>query len=214
MRIMTVVTELAAGGVFDIAPQLPSGPDLSATLFPPQTTTPNLTVPKDVYQGLPFAPTIGIPDRLNAAGITGVAGNEKGVFMEERVADIISIHPKVKEVMLHAKEDPQDGKGHDITVYFTEESGIAPINIQVKSSRDGIARYRKKIAHRLREAGSKLTTNEWLILDRTIALNGALTSEQEILYNFVMGIANIVKRYEALSKEHKYIELFEPPIAA
>jgi hypothetical protein len=208
---MTVVTELAAGGVFDTAPQLPSGPDQSATLFPP-ALIPELIVPKDVYQGLPNAPMILIPDRLNEVGITGLAGNEKGVFMEERVRDIVSVHPKVREVILHTKEDPQDGKGHDITVYFTEESGIAPINIQVKSSQDGIARYRKKIAHRLKEAGSKMTVNEWLILDRTIALNGALTSEQEILYNFVMGIANIVKRYEAVSKEHKYIELFEPPI--
>ncbi len=208
---MTVVENLTTGGVFDGTPRSPLVADY---VFPPQTAIPKLVVPKDVYQGLPFAPRIGIPGRLNEPRIEGIAGNERGLFMEGRLADIIFIHPKVKEIMMHSQEDPQDGKGHDMTVYFTKDSGIEPIHIQVKSRQENISTYRRKISARLKLAGSKLTTNEWLILDRTIALNGALENEQEILYNFVIGVASILKRYDELSKTHQYIELFEPPIAA
>ena len=154
-----------------------------------------------------------IPVDLNQEGVSGPIGEEKGSFMEKRVRDIVSLHPKVKKVVSHLKEDPQDSKGHDMTVFFTEDSGIEPIHIQVKSRKENISNYRNRLSQKLRKLGSKMTAPEWLILDRTITLNGALENEQEILYKFLLGVRKILKQYDELRMKYQWIDLFPTPAA-
>jgi hypothetical protein len=211
---MATAEKLTTGKVPDEALLLP--PDSDPTLTPVfvRPAIPRQVTPEELFLNLPPIPAMGIPANLNQEGVSGKIGVERGSFMEGRVKDIVSFHPKVKEVIIHTQEDPQDGKGHDMTVYFTEESGIEPIHIQVKSRDENMQSYRNKISQRLRRLGSELTASEWLILDRTLVLNGALENEQEILYKFLLGIRNILKRYDELSMKAQWIDLFHPQAAA
>ncbi|MGA2967850.1 MAG: hypothetical protein ABSD69_01590 [Candidatus Levyibacteriota bacterium] len=174
----------------------------------PVAPVPKIVPPIEDYSGLPPVPEIPIPQRFTEKGVTGVVGKDKGEFMEGRVKKIIEAHPKVREVALNTQYGSEDGRGHDMIVYFTEDSGIDPIHIQVKSSREAIRNYRRRVARRLKKIGSGLTASEWLILDRTIALNGAVRDEREALMQFIEGTAKILKRYDELNRKYTYPDIF------
>lgn len=204
---MAVVVELATPTFDGSTPQF-SGLEHVIIPFPLQRPIPEQVVFEGEYPGLPPVPKIEVPEQLSQKGISGLVGNEKGPFMEKRVAEIIAVHPKVKEVVPHSRQDPQDGKGHDMTVIFVEDSRIAPMHIQSKSRQENVLNYRNRIARKLRKLGSKMTASEWLVLDRTIALNGAVVSEKEVLWRFILGAGKIIKQYDIVSRKYQYIDLF------
>jgi hypothetical protein len=146
-----------------------------------------------------------IPERL--IGVSGCLGNERGAFMEGRVQAILSAQLEVEKVIRNKANGKQDSKTHDLTVFFADELGIEPINIQVKSSFLHVEDYRRRIRRELRARNSDLTADEWLIMDRTIALNGAKTKDYILKY-FAAKVAEISDRGSELNATHRYLSLF------
>lgn len=166
------------------------------------------TLEGDRLIGLPAAPKIEVPQRFRMLGIKGEVAREKGAFVEQRIAEIVATHPKVESVEINKRNGEQDNRGHDITVHFKEDTGIDPIHLQVKSGNKGVSSYKSKISRKLRELGVDMSSSEWLILDRTIAINGGAADEQSVLFAFVRGVARIIKLYDSVAMKHRYVDLF------
>ena len=152
-------------------------------------------------------------------GATGEFGNERGNFFEERVKAIIGSEPGVKEVIRNGKNSKEDKDGHDLTVIFTESSIVDKVHIQVKSSRQGIVDYKRKIRDSLpnKEENNgqligpwvtEMLITEWMTKRKIILLNGGETkSNSEILESFYPQLERI--KQEALAeKKPKPIQLF------
>ncbi len=137
----------------------------------------------------------------------GDTGAERGRVTEERIAQVLESLPTVQRVERHKKDGEQDGQGHDLTVYFLDKLGIEPINVQGKSRQKNLLAYRNKISRKLRRLGIDLTAEEWLIMDRTVPINGD-RPEEHIALTFTAGVTAITEQGPRLNAIHQFIPLF------
>lgn len=121
--------------------------------------------------------------------------NERGNFVEKRVQKILATQPIIKEVKRHGKDSAEDREGHDLTVIFNGDS-FDSVYIQVKSNRDGIVDFKRRIRNRFfpHDNENMELVGKWMTEHKLILLNGSETkSDAEILESFYPQLERIQK---------------------
>lgn len=127
-----------------------------------------------------------IPTRLIKA--SDKLGIERGSFIEERVQSIISTQNNIVEnVIRNEYFSAEDLQGHDLTVILNGDSPLKVVYVQVKSSRDGVVEYKKRIRDKFfsNQEDKPELVKKWLTEHGIIILNGSETkTDEEILESF------------------------------
>jgi hypothetical protein len=124
-----------------------------------------------------------IPEHLIKA--TSKLGAERAFFIENRVKNLISGQTEqVETVIRNEPYSSEDSIGHDLTVILKGESPLRTVYIQVKSSRDEIAAYKRKLRKKYfpDEPYNTDLVKRWLTKHAIILINGSeIKTDQDIL---------------------------------
>ena len=118
---------------------------------------------------------------------TGTLGTERAHFVEKRVEKIIAGQTNIVEkVVRNEQYGIEDTNGHDLTLALIN-SPVKIVHIQVKSSRDGVVKYKQKIRDSLpvEQRDDPDNVKWWLADNGIILLNGGETkTDADILESF------------------------------
>ena len=115
------------------------------------------------------------------------------------VASLLEQQPGVVTVIQSELNGPEDKRGIDLTVFLDPEiHGVDIVTIQVKSRREEIQRFRKKLSKR--EGIEREHVADWLRANKFIVLNGRLASAL-LLERFNNGLRSIVQYEQESVKE-------------
>lgn len=118
-----------------------------------------------------------IEARLAASAAPGIEASKKGGSIEKRVKGILYQIDYVTGVNRTPKNSKLDQRGIDLSVSLNpQDLGFSHVKVQVKSSIDGIRKFKRAVMHRhgLKDAEE---LDIWLRDNRLIIINGQLQPE-------------------------------------